>query len=267
MKLLEEIQATPLQNGELAICWLGQAGFWLKDAQGHTLVLDPYFTNCGQRIRGFKRLSAQLIDPAEAAPRYYVTTHTHFDHFDFDAIPIIARNAPQTLFLGPGSCVEELEKLGVQEGRCCLLGRGSLYTDRTVTIRAIPADHGDMAPDAIGVLLEMGGHRLYFSGDTAFHEELFQTVARFRPEVVFLSVNGQFGNMNAEEGARAAALCGARYAVPCHLWTFMEHQGDLYRFCKRLEENKSCSPRLFAQGEIQILNSSNELLERGERYL
>jgi len=47
----------------------------------------------------------------------------------------------------------------------------------------------------------------------------------------------------------------------------MEHQGDLYRFCKLLEENKSCSPRLFAQGEIQILNSSNELLERGERYL
>lgn len=267
MKLLEEIRVISLQSNELAICWLGQAGFWLKDAQGNSLVLDPYFTNCGQRLRGFKRLSAQLIDPAEVAPQYYITTHTHFDHFDYDAIRVIALNAPQTLFLGPESCVAELEKLGVQEEHRCLLERGSLYTDRTVTIRAILADHGDMAPDAIGVLLEMGGHRLYFSGDTAFHEELFQTVARFQPEVVFLSVNGQFGNMNAEEGARAAEICGAKYTVPCHIWTFMEHQGDLCRFYNLLEESRSSLPRLFAQGEIQILNSCGELMERGERYL
>ena len=82
MKLINAIRETPVGEGELAICWLGQAGFCLKDAAGRMLMLDPYLTNCGQRMRGFKRLSACLIDPAEVAPQYYITTHIHFDHFD-----------------------------------------------------------------------------------------------------------------------------------------------------------------------------------------
>ena len=261
MKLINAIRETPVGEGELAICWLGQAGFCLKDAAGRMLMLDPYLTNCGQRMRGFKRLSACLIDPAEAAPQYYITTHIHFDHFDYDAIPVVARNSPQTLFLGPGSCIKEFEKAGVREERCCRLDKGSIFNDRAVTIQAIWADHGTMAPDAIGVLLEMGGHRLYFSGDTAFHEELFQQVAAYKPDVAFVSVNGQFGNMTGEEGARAAELCGAQYAVPCHIWTFMEHRGDPYTFCKALENSESCKVRCFSQGEIQVLKSSNELRE------
>ena len=72
MKLINAIRETPVGEGELAICWLGQAGFCLKDAAGRMLMLDPYLTNCGQRMRGFKRLSACLIDPAEVAPQYYI---------------------------------------------------------------------------------------------------------------------------------------------------------------------------------------------------
>lgn len=112
---------------------------------------------------------------------------------------------------------------------------------------------GTMAPDAIGVLLEMGGHRLYFSGDTAFHEELFCGVAKFQPEIVFMSVNGKFGNMNAEEGARAAELTGAWYAVPCHCWTFAEHGGDPGLFCECLRGGR-CVPVCFRQGEAQTLD-------------
>ena len=120
-------------------------------------------------------------------------------------------------------------------------------------VEAATADHGTMAPDAIGVLLEMGGHRLYFSGDTAFHEELFCGVAKFQPEIVFMSVNGKFGNMNAEEGARAAELTGARYAVPCHCWTFAEHGGDPGLFCECLRGGR-CVPVCFRQGEARTLD-------------
>ncbi len=80
-------------------------------------------------------------------------------------------------------------------------------------------------------------------------------------DVAFVSVNGQFGNMTGEEGARAAELCSAQYAVPCHIWTFMEHRGDPYTFCKALENSESCKVRCFSQGEIQVLKSSNELIE------
>lgn len=64
------------------------------------MVLDPYLTECGERIRGFKRLSPMLIAPEELAVDYYVTSHLHFDHFDYDAIPIVAQCTKRTLFSG-----------------------------------------------------------------------------------------------------------------------------------------------------------------------
>ena len=262
MRLAEKLRRLEVFPGELAVCWLGQAGFFLKDHQGNTLVIDPYLTNCGEQIRGFKRISPVLMEPEELAPDYYITTHLHFDHFDYDAIPVIAQSTPESLFLGPSSCQEKLLELGVKRRR--RLDRGETYQDGAVLIRAVTADHGDMAPDAIGVLLELGGHRIYFSGDTAFHKSLCLEAAGFKPDIAVLSINGRFGNMNAEEGACAAGLCNARYAVPCHFWTFMEHGGDPGAFCQYLRKGGRCQPLCFCQGEVQTINEKNELQYRKE---
>lgn len=81
MNLAEEIRGTQVPPDHLGICWLGQAGFLLKAPDGTSMVLDPYLTECGERIRGFKRLSPMLIAPEELAVDYYVTSHLHFDHF------------------------------------------------------------------------------------------------------------------------------------------------------------------------------------------
>lgn len=259
MTLAQELEHLDMKKGELAICWLGQAGFFIKDDQGHTFVLDPYLTNCGERMRGFKRLSPMLLNPSELKPNYYLTTHIHFDHFDFDAIPIVAQNSPQTHFLGPTTCVEQLRAMGIAPERITMVNRGDTFEDKIIKVHGILADHGIMAPDAIGVLLEMGGHRLYFSGDTAFHEDLFRTVAVFAPEVAVMSVNGEFGNMNAQEGAQAALLTGAQAAIPCHFWTFIEHGGHPKTFFDILHASKRCTPMFFRHGEIQVLTSDYQL--------
>ena len=179
------------------------------------MVLDPYLTECGERIRGFKRLSPMLIAPEELAVDYYVTSHLHFDHFDYDAIPIVAQCTKRTLFFGPASCQEKFIELGIQAHRCHRLDRGECYQ--------------------------------------AFHSELFQEIRIFEPDIAVLSVNGAFGNMNAEEGAAAAELTGARYAVPCHFWTFMEHGGLPGQFCEQLLLKGTCQPLCFRQGEIRTM--------------
>ena len=107
MNLAEEIRGTQVPPDHLGICWLGQAGFLLKAPDGTSMVLDPYLTECGERIRGFKRLSPMLIAPEELAVDYYVTSHLHFDHFDYDAIPIVAQCTKRTLFFGPASKMYE----------------------------------------------------------------------------------------------------------------------------------------------------------------
>ncbi len=266
MNLKEEIRCADVGQGELAVCWLGQAGFLLKDGGGRQVVIDPYLTNCGERMRGFKRLSAMLLRPEELTPEYYIVTHLHFDHFDYDAIPILIRRQNPPLFLGPGSCQKQLLKMGLSPDRCIRLDRGETYSDEFITVQAVTADHGTMAPDAIGLLLEMGGHRMYFSGDTAFHESICRQVRAFEPEVAMLSVNGRFGNLNAAEGAKAAKLCGVRYAIPCHCWTFAEHGGGaLDEFCEALHQEDGCLPVCFRQGEIQIIDRAR-CLQRGKEY-
>ena len=65
MNLAEKLHHLKVAPGESAVCWLGQAGFFLKDSQGKELVIDPYLTNCGERLRGFKRLSPILLTPED----------------------------------------------------------------------------------------------------------------------------------------------------------------------------------------------------------
>ena len=120
MNLAEEIRRTQVSQGELMICWLGQAGYLLKDGHGCTLAVDPYLTNCGERIRGFKRLSPMLLPAEDFAPDYYVITHTHFDHLDYDAIPVVKERSPKTQFFGPTSCLDVLAEICecLRGGRC-----------------------------------------------------------------------------------------------------------------------------------------------------
>ncbi len=250
MELSARLAAASAGPGELVICWLGQAGFYLKDHEGTVFLIDPYFSNCGERIRGFKRLSAQLCGPEDIRPDYYCITHTHFDHYDVDAVPVFIAQS-DCIFAGPDSCITALERDGAPRERLRRLNAGTTDTFRSLRITAVKADHGDMAPDAIGILLEMGGRRIYFSGDSACHPEWNAEIRKWQPDIVCLSINGKFGNMDAVEGAKTAIETGAAWAVPCHFWTFAEHGGDPYAFSQYLQScSESCRPRLMQQGEI-----------------
>lgn len=253
MSLASDIRNTLVPEGELAVFWLGQAGFLIKDENDVEFVIDPYLTDCGYRMRGFKRISPMLMTPAELSPAYYLTTHLHFDHFDYDAIQQVAENG-DTVFLGPPSCTRQMYEMGIDPARCRTLEPGNSAEEPGIRITAVRADHGTMAPDAIGAVVEIGGHCLYFSGDTALHADWCREIAgRYHPDTAFLSVNGAFGNMNAAEGAAAAELLGVRLAVPCHFWTFTEHGGEPQRFKELLEEHKRCRPYCMRQGERMIL--------------
>ena len=257
MLLSEQFAALRPDPGALAVCWLGQAGFWIKDSENHTLAIDPYLTECGERMRGFKRISPLLVAPEELHADLYCVTHLHFDHFDYDAIPAVATHS-ETVFAGPASCAGKLREMGIGGERIVRLDTGGHFACPGIEVTAVPADHGEMAPDAIGLIVRMAGHTLYFSGDTAFHPEWIKKIRSFQPEIAFLSVNGRFGNMNAKEGARLAEKIKVRLAVPCHFWTFLEHGGDPEEFLRLLsEENGNCRGYAMRHGEIMTLRSGS----------
>lgn len=251
MNLAKELLETRVSAGEIAVCWTGQAGFILKDNSRRTLAIDLYLTDCGERYKGFKRIAPKLLSPMEVAPDYYLITHTHFDHLDYDAIPIIA-SAGRTMFIGPFSVAEKLREMMIPEERIMCMDYGDTVLMDGIRVTSVYADHNHMVPESFGYIVDMGGHRLYFSGDTCYREDIFEKVSQMEPDIFIGCTNGMFGNMSAEEAAKAAILVRAKAAIPCHFWMFMEHHGSPWEFADYLKKNSdTCRPFIFRQGEIR----------------
>ena len=241
MDLHSEMANTRLGDGEIALFWLGQAGFAIKDQSDTLVVIDPYLTDCGERLK----------------PDIFIATHTHFDHFDTDAMPLIAAN-PETRFYGPKSCYDKWLSIGIKEDRVELLEPEFAVRHKDICMRGAYADHGTLAPDAIGLLIELQGIRLYFSGDTAYRPEKWEDVYHFKPHICVLSVNGKYGNLTPAGGALIARDTGAKLAIPCHFWTFREHGGNPQLFEEEMRlKAPECKVQFMYQGERLKYTISN----------
>lgn len=223
--LSRRIREERIEAGSLGIYWLAQAGFVFKTAAGKVVYVDPYLSDVVERLFGFKRMMACPIQAEEVEADLVVTTHEHADHLDTDALPLIARN-PRTRFAGPVECCKEFVKLGIPEDRCHLLEEGKEVEVGGIRVIGTFADHGDLAPDAIGVVLDFDGIKVYHTGDTAYRPERLATVIGMRPDILIPCINGAYGNLNSEEAAFLTREIQPRLAIASHFWMFVEHNGD-----------------------------------------
>ena len=231
MSLAQTVMATELLPGQTMAWWLGGTGFVFKTAAGTQIYVDPYFSNCVATIFGVERAFPAPITSEEARPDLLIATHWHEDHLDPEGLPIVARDS-QTRFLGPPSCVSRLLGWGVPRERTSSLHVGESHSFRDVTITAVTARHVAGVPgweteDAIGLLLDFGGLRVYHSGDTEYDLRLRALAYNnTRPiDVCLLVINGVGGNMNAHEAALLAWQLGARTVVPMHHILWKEFSG------------------------------------------
>ena len=92
VNLAERIRETLVKPGNVAIFWLAQAGFVFKNTSGKIIYIDPYLTDYVERAlpeygMGFKRIMPKLIAPEDVEADYVISTHSHQDHLDVDALP------------------------------------------------------------------------------------------------------------------------------------------------------------------------------------
>lgn len=50
MKFMDRVRGTRVEKDSAAVFWLGQAGFLIKTAEGRQIVIDPYFSDCVERL-------------------------------------------------------------------------------------------------------------------------------------------------------------------------------------------------------------------------
>ncbi len=255
MNLAARIRDLRVAPGSLAIFWIAQAGFVYKTSNGQIIYIDPYLTDAvarrlGDVLYGFKRLTPSLIAPEEVDDDWVVTTHEHLDHFDADAMPILARN-PRIRFVGAPDCQTRFAEAGIAAERVTILRAGETVHCDEVSLTGVYADHGDLAPEAIGVILQVG--------DSAYRPDRWQDICARGVDVLIAPINGAFGNMNGVEAAHLAHACRARVAIPCHFWMFAEHNGDPAQFLQAMRDHApEVEARLLGQGECFAVTSAND---------
>lgn len=237
---------------EIAIKWLGQAGFLIKDHRGYSIAIDPYLTDSCERLVGFKRLTPSLMKPLQLKADLIIATHHHEDHLDMDAVPEMMAGT-MTKLAGSQTAIKICMDAGIDREKLIALKAGDSVTIDNIGIKAVFADHGEMAPDALGIILEISGIKIYIAGDTAYTPDKMQDAIKSNPDILILPINGAYGNLDSADAARLATDTGAEIVIPCHFWTFKEHGGNPQEFADIMKNNgMDDRVRFLAQGEVFV---------------
>ena len=221
-------------NNRLTLTYAGQAGFIIQTAAGYRIGIDLYLSNCCERYFGFKRLMPYLYDPLKLKLDLIVATHAHYDHFDPDSVPLMM-SIGKTELLCACDVREEAARLGLDENRITYASVGYVFDNGQIVIKAMPCDHGEAAPLAIGLLICADGKKIYIAGDTCYREDNFSSDELSGVDLMIMPINGAFGNMNEKEGARAVSIVAPKLAIPCHYWNFAEHSGNPHIFAEEMK--------------------------------
>jgi L-ascorbate 6-phosphate lactonase len=223
----------------LVVEWLGQAGFVYRFPSGASVCVDPYLSHALGGGETAERLAPIPVPAWELGVDVVVTTHDHADHFDEVTLRPIAESSPRTVFAGPSSCREHWLRMGLPAERFLRLDRGESVTMGSLRLAAVYAEHDSGGRrDAVGVVAEADGWRVYQVGDSEYVEPLVAEVAGLAPDLMVVPINGRLGNMGHREAARLAKVVGPRVVVPMHYGMFRDNTADPQDFLDACREGR-----------------------------
>lgn len=218
----------------------GQAGYIIKSKSGQLLGIDLYLSDCTEEYEGagidFKRLLPKILSDNFELD-YLIATHAHPDHFDYDAIPNLMNNNKTILFTST-SCEELVNKYNVPNiDRIYYEKPGNARKIGDFTIHFVSCDHGEAAPDAFGVVIEVDNKIIYEAGDTCLRLDRCEEYKSFgNIDIAIAPINGHFGNMNEKECLEFCKKLNTKYIIPCHYGMFANHGGSPELFLKYAKE-------------------------------
>lgn len=237
MKFADKIRNAQL--GKTHLFSVGQAGFIVKSAKGQLLGIDLYLSDCVERLEGhigFKRLLPKILEADELEFDYIIATHLHYDHFDIDAIPDLMKNNKTKLFASV-NCEKEIKNLQINSSRIAYVKPNESYVAGNFLLEFILCDHGQSAPDAVGVVITVDGKKICEVGDTCMHFDWMDMYNEKGPlDVLIAPINGAYGNLNENECAKLSASLNPRLTVPCHYGMFASHGGNIKVFYEIMSE-------------------------------
>ncbi|MCD4824311.1 MAG: MBL fold metallo-hydrolase [Phycisphaerae bacterium] len=235
------------------ITWLTQGGFLFQSGSTR-VVVDPYLSDCVERRQGLTRLVEPPLSVEELQPDAMVCTHDHMDHFDPQTIPRFAALYPNCLFLGPASVRRHLHEISIAQDRVLPFDVGRRVKIEQFSLSAMPAFHSNT--DAIGLVIETGGQKIYLTGDTELTSQLLDAAKAMindhGVDLLLVCINGKWGNMNIEDAVRLAEVIQPGLAVPMHYGLFAENTVEPVDFIEQCRKNEINAICLHIGREVQL---------------
>lgn len=215
----------------LCIQWVGGAGFIIKTSEV-SIGIDLYLSNaCMGEDGSYKRLTPPPVSLESVNLNYLIASHEHGDHFDKGSIGKLLSS--DTKLICPENTKTLALSYGVDDSKIVTLNRGQSADFEGFSVRAVTSDHGDDSPDAIGFFLYIAGKIIYFMGDACFRTDMLElTAPREAVDILFVPINGKYGNPDAREAAYYTRMFKPKTVIPCHFWLFAEHGGDPGEFAE-----------------------------------
>jgi L-ascorbate metabolism protein UlaG (beta-lactamase superfamily) len=207
------------------IRFLGHAAFTLE-ADGTTVLIDPFLT-------GNPKAAASAD---EVEPDAILLTHGHPDHYG-DVVDIAKRTGATVVAIT--ELAHELsEELG-EDHQVLDPNMGGTVKLDWGSVRVVPAWHTSTTPKGTsntpaGLVVELGGTRVYHLGDTCLFSDLQLVKRRGDIDVALMCIGGHY-TMDREDAVEAARLVGARQVIPCHYGTFPPIETDVQAFKSDVE--------------------------------
>jgi L-ascorbate metabolism protein UlaG (beta-lactamase superfamily) len=216
-----------------SITWIGHATMLLQ-AGGVTVLTDPIFSDA---ISGLIRRYAPPGVALQSLPRVdvVVLSHNHRDHLDENSVLALGPEVQYVVPLGMAAWFRDRGLVRVTELDWWQSTAVETADGTRATITMVPAQHWSQRSIADrnlslwgGYIIDAGGRRFYFAGDSGF-PAAFDEIGRRFPGIEFAMLPiGAYEprwflhpqHMSPEEAAEAFRRLGAHALVPIHWATF-----------------------------------------------
>jgi len=226
-------------RGRISVRWLGggvvelatpdykqiaYSDAWIWNNAGWTRFSVPKPPEYATRDGFVKYVAGKKPDAV-----FVLLTHDHGDHMGdyFEMLKALSDAKVPVMTTGQSDLmrkglVPDFKKAGLDPAKVVANGGAGMNFGGTskfgaMTAHLVPAVHSTLAGyPAAGFVLEIGGVRVYLSGDTDLFGDMKLIGERYKPNLAMVCVgNGPF-TMGPEDAARACQLLGVSRAIPVH---------------------------------------------------
>lgn len=226
----------------LTIRFLGHSTFLFRSGE-HQVMIDPF-------IAGNPRCPVTLDEALTWPLDAVLVSHAHGDHWG-NALDFGKKGVP---IIGTAEIGHYAQKNGAANAVAMNIG-GTFRADWG-SVYLTPAWHSSSFPDGTyggmptGMVIEMGGVRVYFAGDTNLFGDM-RLIGERGLDAALLPIGDHF-TMGPEEAARTLDLLRPRVAIPMHYATFPGLVQDASSFGAGAKE-RGVEMRELAPGEETTL--------------